>query len=54
MPWKEFADDVMSGLLAISPWCGEQMPMLTGLGPDPAAWAAADPADLPPAARGAR
>ncbi|MBB6470627.1 isopentenyl-diphosphate Delta-isomerase [Sphaerisporangium rubeum] len=51
MPWKEFADDVTSGLLAISPWCGEQVPLLTALGPDPAAWPVGDPADLPAAAR---
>ncbi len=51
MPWKEFTDDVMSGLLAISPWCGEQVPLLTTLGADPFTWPAADPADLPPAAR---
>ncbi|MEU8267816.1 isopentenyl-diphosphate Delta-isomerase [Sphaerisporangium sp. NPDC049002] len=54
MPWKEFTNDVMSGLLAISPWCGEQVPLLLALGADPAAWEAADPADLPPAARSPR
>ncbi len=51
MPWDEFTHGVMSGLLAISPWCGEQVPLLIALGPDPAAWAAADPSGLPPAAR---
>ncbi|GAA3788872.1 isopentenyl-diphosphate Delta-isomerase [Sphaerisporangium flaviroseum] len=51
MPWKEFTDDAMTGLLAISPWCGEQVPLLTAMGPDPSLWAAADPATLPPAAR---
>ncbi|MEV7966059.1 isopentenyl-diphosphate Delta-isomerase [Sphaerisporangium sp. NPDC088356] len=54
MPWKEFTNDVMSGLLAISPWCGEQVPLLTALGADPSTWEAADPADLPPAARSPR
>ncbi|GII84792.1 isopentenyl-diphosphate Delta-isomerase [Sphaerisporangium siamense] len=54
MPWKEFAEDVMSGLLAISPWCAEQVPLLAALGPDPSTWPEADPADLPPAARVAR
>ncbi|WP_424527780.1 isopentenyl-diphosphate Delta-isomerase [Sphaerisporangium viridialbum] len=54
MPWKEFTGDVMSGLLAISPWCGEQVPLLTALGADPSTWEPADPADLPPAARSPR
>ena len=51
MPWEEFTHDVLTGLLSISPWCGEQVPLLTALGPDPAKWPPADPADLPPAAR---
>ncbi|NUR93011.1 MAG: isopentenyl-diphosphate Delta-isomerase [Nonomuraea sp.] len=51
MPWKEFADGVRSGLLAISPWCREQVPLLTDLGADPAGWPTASSADLPPAAR---
>jgi isopentenyl-diphosphate delta-isomerase len=51
MPWKEFTDDVLIGLLSISPWCGQQVPLLTVLGPDPSNWTAADPAALPPAAR---
>lgn len=51
MPWKEFTDDVMCGLLAISPWCGEQVPLLAALGSDPYTWPTADPAELPPAAR---
>lgn len=54
MPWKEFTHDVRSGLLSISPWCGEQLPLLMALGPDPFTWPAADPADLPPAARSPR
>jgi isopentenyl-diphosphate delta-isomerase len=52
MPWTEFTDDVASGLLAMSPWCGEQVPLLAALGPDPFTWSVADQADLPPAARG--
>jgi isopentenyl-diphosphate delta-isomerase len=51
MPWEEFADGVVSGSLAISPWCGEQVPLLIALGPDPLSWPLADPASLPPAAR---
>ncbi|RBQ15760.1 isopentenyl-diphosphate delta-isomerase [Spongiactinospora rosea] len=51
MPWPRFADDVMSGRVVISPWCREQVPLLTALGDDPLAWAPADPAALPAAAR---
>ncbi|MET9343504.1 isopentenyl-diphosphate Delta-isomerase [Nonomuraea sp. NPDC003804] len=51
MPWKEFASGVMSGLLAISPWCRDQVPQLDSLGADPLAWSPAAPAELPPAAR---
>lgn len=51
MPWKEFAEGVLSGELDISPWCREQVPQLARLGPDPLAWPIASPADLPPAAR---
>ncbi|MER6824803.1 isopentenyl-diphosphate Delta-isomerase [Streptosporangium sp. NPDC000563] len=51
MPWKEFTDGVLGDRLAISPWCREQVPQLVELGADPLAWGAADPADLPPAAR---
>ncbi|MFG2071625.1 isopentenyl-diphosphate Delta-isomerase [Nonomuraea maritima] len=51
MPWKEFADGVESGLLAVSPWCREQVPLLMELGADPLAWVPASTADLPPAAR---
>ncbi|SNT59682.1 isopentenyl-diphosphate delta-isomerase [Streptosporangium subroseum] len=51
MPWKEFADGVLDHSLEISPWCGEQVRQLVGLGADPLGWPVADPADLPPAAR---
>jgi isopentenyl-diphosphate delta-isomerase len=51
MPWKEFADGVRNGLLAISPWCKEQVPLLTELGSDPLTWQPAPEAELPPAAR---
>ncbi|MEV1167482.1 isopentenyl-diphosphate Delta-isomerase [Nonomuraea sp. NPDC049784] len=51
MPWKEFAEGVMNGLLAISPWCREQVPLLDELGSDPMAWHPASPSELPPAAR---
>ncbi|MFD9943134.1 isopentenyl-diphosphate Delta-isomerase [Nonomuraea sp. NPDC059023] len=51
MPWKEFAVGVGNGLLAISPWCKEQVPLLTALGDDPLAWETAPEDGLPPAAR---
>jgi isopentenyl-diphosphate delta-isomerase len=51
MEWKEFAEGVQSGLLAISPWCREQVPLLAELGADPLSWQPASPAGLPPAAR---
>jgi isopentenyl-diphosphate delta-isomerase len=51
MPWKEFAEGVQNGLLAISPWCREQVPMLMELGSDPMTWQPASEAELPPAAR---
>ncbi|MFG1680482.1 isopentenyl-diphosphate Delta-isomerase [Nonomuraea sp. NPDC049269] len=53
MPWKEFADGVLSTLLAISPWCREQVPMLNELGTNPLDWRPAPLKDLPPAARSA-
>ncbi len=51
VPWKEFTDGVIGDRLAISPWCREQVPQLVELGADPLAWRAADPAELPLAAR---
>ncbi|GII97146.1 isopentenyl-diphosphate Delta-isomerase [Sinosporangium siamense] len=51
MPWERFVDDVTSGDLPISPWCAEQLPLLTALGPNPLSWPAADPTGLPAAAR---
>ncbi|MFI7133420.1 isopentenyl-diphosphate Delta-isomerase [Nonomuraea sp. NPDC050153] len=51
MPWKEFAEGVRNGLLAVSPWCQEQVPLLADLGADPLTWHPASPAELPPAAR---
>ena len=51
MPWNEFAKGVLERMLEISPWCGEQVRQLVGLGADPLGWQVADSADLPPAAR---
>ncbi len=50
VPWHEFSADVLAGRRPVSPWCVDQVPQLVGLGPDPLAWPAADPADLPAAA----
>ncbi|TDV48939.1 isopentenyl-diphosphate Delta-isomerase [Actinophytocola oryzae] len=52
MSWPLFVSLVTGGELAVSPWCREQVPQLTALGPDPLAWPTADDADLPAAARG--
>ncbi len=51
MPWPDFTAGVLNGLLAISPWCREQVPLLVALGPDPLRWPTASDDDLPPAAR---
>jgi isopentenyl-diphosphate Delta-isomerase len=51
MPWEEFTHGVTSGLLAISPWCREQVPHLVALGPDPLSWPTMPTTQLPPAAR---
>jgi isopentenyl-diphosphate delta-isomerase len=51
MSWPLFVSLVTGGELAVSPWCRDQVDQLVGLGPDPLAWAAADDAGLPPAAR---
>ncbi|MEU6716954.1 isopentenyl-diphosphate Delta-isomerase [Nonomuraea sp. NPDC046802] len=51
MPWKEFAEGVAGGLLVVSPWCREQVPLLVELGPDPMTWQPAPVTALPPAAR---
>jgi isopentenyl-diphosphate delta-isomerase len=51
MPWSDFTQGVRGGLLEISPWCREQVPLLTALGPDPLRWPTAPDDELPPAAR---
>ncbi|MEV0971565.1 isopentenyl-diphosphate Delta-isomerase [Microtetraspora glauca] len=51
MPWKQFADMVLSGEMDISPWAREQVPQLVALGPDPLTWPVGDPAELPAAVR---
>ena len=52
MPWKEFTEGVRSGLLAISPWCLEQVPHLEALGADPLNWVVGEESELPEAAHG--
>lgn len=51
VPWKQFADQVLSGESEISPWAREQVPQMVALGPDPLGWPVADAAGLPAAAR---
>ncbi|MEW9551207.1 isopentenyl-diphosphate Delta-isomerase [Nonomuraea sp. NPDC050783] len=51
MPWQEFTKGVLSGLLAISPWCRDQVPLLSSLGVDPLAWEPAAESELPSGAR---
>lgn len=48
VPWVQFRDDVLSGRREVSQWCREQ---LAELPEDPLAAPAADPAELPAAAR---
>jgi len=48
--WDQFCDAVRAGRQSVSPWCAMQIPELVALGPRPLTWAAADDADLPPAA----
>jgi isopentenyl-diphosphate Delta-isomerase len=48
--WGEFCDAVRAGRQSISPWCAMQLAELTALGSRPLRWAAADAANLPPAA----
>lgn len=51
VPWVTFTRRVRTGELRVSPWCVQQLPALTALGPDPLRWPAASPAELPAAAR---
>jgi isopentenyl-diphosphate delta-isomerase len=51
VPWSDVVEGVLSGGLGLSPWAREQVARLAALGPDPAGWPTADPAELPPAAR---
>ena len=48
--WDQFCDAVRTGRQSISPWCAMQLAELAALGSQPLKWAAADMADLPPAA----
>ena len=52
-PWDDVVEGVGSGDLPLSPWARDQVAQLARLGPDPARWPEADPAELPPAARAA-
>jgi isopentenyl-diphosphate delta-isomerase len=48
VPWAEFRDDVLAGRRDVSQWCREQV---AALPEEPLAAEAAEPAQLPPAAR---
>ena len=50
VPWDRFAPEARRGERVLSPWCVEQVVALDALGPSPAAWPAADPQLMPPAA----
>jgi isopentenyl-diphosphate delta-isomerase len=52
VPWQQFAEDVLTGRWEVSPWSVEQVRMLTELSFQDGRPPAADPAQLPPAARG--
>ena len=50
VPWEQFSAEVLDGRRAVSPWCAEQVPLLSALGADPYTWPAGSRAELPPAA----
>ena len=50
-PWSTFVGDVLSGSLAVSPWCRMQVERLGALGPSPRDWPTATEDTLPAAAR---
>jgi isopentenyl-diphosphate Delta-isomerase len=50
--WEDFGEAAKSGRQPVSPWCATQLAELAALGPKPLDWPPADPAGLPPAARG--
>jgi isopentenyl-diphosphate delta-isomerase len=50
--WEDFCEAARSGRQPVSPWCAMQLAELAALGPKPLDWVPADPAGLPPAARG--
>lgn len=49
--WASFVTAALSGDLAISPWCRQQLAELSELAQEPHRWRTADATDLPPAAR---
>jgi isopentenyl-diphosphate Delta-isomerase len=49
--WACFSQQVLAGTFRVSPWCAMQVAELSALAPSPLGWPAADPANLPPAAR---
>lgn len=49
--WRGLVTSVLDGTQVVSPWCADQVRQLHALGPDPAGWPTADPAELPAALR---
>ena len=49
--WASLGRVVAAGRFEVSPWCRAQLSALAAIGPDPLAWPAADPGELPAAAR---
>ncbi|SFP01365.1 isopentenyl-diphosphate delta-isomerase [Amycolatopsis arida] len=52
MSWTAVSDQVLSGELAVSPWCAEQVRELVALGAEPRSWPVGRRRDLPAAALG--
>lgn len=48
VPWSLFAEQVLAGSRAVSPWCVSQVVELAALGDDPWAWPVGDVSHLPP------
>ena len=51
LPWQEAARTILTGELAVSPWCRSQVSALHELGDDPFGWPTGSSALLPPALR---
>lgn len=52
VPWRDLVQEVRTGRREISPWSRITIDRLAEVGPDPWAWPAVPPNELPPALRG--